>query len=245
MRTKNTKLSIGILYVLKNLTSCTSRYCNVSKVSYGNNHENIISYTLSLRDEKFYFTKTNQSSFGSSYEGSLIKLENNEYELKSLLSPDSMCYPVTYKKDNNIGSKFLLELPNYLPFNKLLVDGNIYLDTIITSDVNLPKYMRLELNAKPHQIQIYGKLFYDEIFGKYEVEYKSKKYIVPDTCNHMVIDKISLDQYPIGLTNLKFNKQTMILYVDTNKIQFSKCKGKLTKFESKIHRQHLKRLVNP
>jgi len=202
-------------------------------VNYGNDYENIVSYTLSMRGDKFYFTKKHHPSFVSSYKGVLIKLKKNEYELKSLNSPDSINYPVTYKKDNNINNNFILEVPLNYSFNELLVDGKVYLDTIIKPDVNLPKYIKIELKSIPHQIQICNHSFKDEIFEKYTVEYKSKKYFIPDSCNHMIIDKILLDQYPIGVANLKFNKRTMILNADTNKIQFLKHNGKFTKVESK------------
>lgn len=245
MRTINNKVLLGILCMFLSLASCTSHYTNITKVRYGNDHENIISYTLSMRGDKFYLTKKIHPSFGSSYEGTLIKSEINEFELKSFNSPDSINYPVTYIRDNNIDNKFILEIPYYLPFKKLLVDGNIYLDTIIKAKANLPKYMKLELKSKPHQIQIFSYTFNDEIFEKYTVEYKSKKYFVPDTCNHMIIDEILLKQYPIGVSNLKFNKQTMILYADTNKIQFFKFRGKLNKFERKINSRHLRHSINP
>ena len=222
MLTINTKVLVGIFWLFLSLASCTSHYTYITKVRYGDSHENIISYTLSMRGDKFYFTKTNHPSFSSSYEGTLVKLLNNEYELKSFHFPNSINYPVRYSKDNEIGNKFILEIPFNYSFNKLLVDGNVYLDTIIKPDVNMPKYIKIELKSKPHEVQICNHTFKDEIFEKYKIEYKSTKFFIPDSCNHMVIDNISLDQYPIGVANLKFNKRTMILGADTNKIQFFK-----------------------
>ena len=211
------------------LLGCTQHYTHL-KTNKEKNYRS--SYTFSIQKNNFYLNYTVHGHFsGFIVVGGYLEKtkDKNIYQIHNFYKHDSINYPVFYRNEKNQDNQFILKIPLRYAFRQLLINDTLFLDTLIKPTTNLPKYLTFAFNEKPNQIQIVDYPFTDLIFYKYEVVYKSIKYIVPDSCNEMTIKNIPERYVPLGIPNLQFNKKTMIIYTEKDTMQMTKHKEELNK----------------
>lgn len=222
----NTVKYIGIIVIVNclvfALNSCNVRKCYYSK--FIGEHGDSVLYTLSLYGDRYTFEKQEYPNFYADFSGFLLKRGLSELELIDDFNADSIEYPFTFVNDKEIANGFVLKIPI-----NIIMDGKIFLNDTVFFNEKFSKWTILvdttiNINKRPKRVQIYSKPFNDMLFRKYKIKPQSVVYLIPDTCNTLVIKNVPLDSLFMGVDNLVFNKRHHTLCVDTNCIQFKRCR---------------------
>lgn len=226
-----------ILIVFSILLSscCISHYEYQTKDVYNHN----VDFTLSIKKDKFVLYKDGHQYFESSY-GILIKESNDVFCLNEAFSKDSMEYIVSYRNVRDSNYTFYFEAKD-LFFNKLIINDTVFIDNQLSYN-NMKQLYSCKLNSKPKSLKLESYVGTDMVFNKDRSLIKSKRYIVPDTCNYMKISYNFECEGIIG-TRLLFNVKTGELYSDSNKFVFKKVSHPSNKKAEKSNVEKLNELL--
>lgn len=219
------------------ITSCISHYEYQTKNSYNQN----LFYTLSIKQNKYVLRRTEDNYFNINY-GDLIKESESVFILKEIHNEDSMDYFVEYLYKKGSFNNFTLLIDSRVPFQKILINDTVFLDSVFSPVVNSPQYHTFIIPQKPLSVKLESCEYPDMIFNRDFSTIKSKQYMVPDTCNYMkIVDNPAIEN-TLG-TVLKFNKKTGELFSKANKMYLIKVSRPALKSINKSHRIRLKELI--
>jgi hypothetical protein len=198
------------------------------------------SITLSTKSNRFLLQKTFHPNAFIVYSGYLIEFSHNEYELTSKYNPSSIKFPAEFFEDTIQVEGIRIDISNRIPFDRVFINDTLYLDSISQNNNGGKEYYNIIVKESPKSIQIASHNMLDALFQRYNICYQSIKYDIPKTCNHVVIDAIDDEEYPIGIPNLNFDSDKMKLFSDTNEIQLNQSKNKLTRNIKRANNQILR-----
>lgn len=204
-------------------TGCISHYSSIVDIPSNNHNNEKTSIVLSIKENRFVLEKTwhqHMTSFADYY-GKINRINRDSYELISDYNPLSIPYPIKAFYDSEIKTGMKIEISTRIPFEKLFVDDMLFQDSITAHYQGGVSHFTFTLSNKIKSLQLVSKDMLDVLFQTYKIYYKSERYIIPDTCNRVIIEAIAGNMYPIGIPHLIFDHKKMILFSDSNIIYFN------------------------
>lgn len=219
---KIARLLLVVNCVVLVLNSCGIKNCYYSKFS--GERGDSISYKLSIKRKRYTFEKREYPNFYTNFSGVLLKKGLREFEFIDEVDDDSIVYPFKFVNDKKNTNRFVLKIPI-----SIILGGQIFLNDSLFINIKFDKWAKLldttiVFEQRPKKVQIFSMPYKDVLFNWYDIKPKSIVYVIPDTCNTLIMENIPFNSRSIGINHLVFNKRRGTLCVNTNCIKFKKCR---------------------